>query len=410
MKFAQLLEKYKNHTATPEEQEIVEEELQKNELINEYLSSQMLLSADLLFDLPPLEQEKNQVRRSVNRRFRRMTLLCVSILLAVILLVVFVGLPFYNSLFYNPLKVSKGVPDLRIAVDSEPERSYFQSFHPFFLNTRAFLELHCPGQYLVDADVYPMGFGNYRVKISTQNAFYGANEYLGEIHRGHQPKQQFTKLFFQDYQMGAGVFYERGSQNVAEVDENGIEHFEQMEDSRSYYRSSLPELPKSTYLSAYVSFDRDLSMEELLELTKSWESCSIVWAAVRANGDTSFNEIGFNLSTSGFVLETTEEFDAMFPHLSFQYFGQEHQPQDYETHFKSLLKYMTYQGEYLEAMANVNNYSPSFYQECLDYVEENGVKIYGAYVYGNRDEMIELEQQDYIHSFRINNVKLSLIG
>ena len=42
MKFHELLERYKNNTATEEEIRLVEEELEKNELINDYLSEHLL--------------------------------------------------------------------------------------------------------------------------------------------------------------------------------------------------------------------------------------------------------------------------------------------------------------------------------------------------------------------------------
>ena len=42
MKFQELLDRYKNNTATDEEIALVEEELEKNELINDYLSEHLL--------------------------------------------------------------------------------------------------------------------------------------------------------------------------------------------------------------------------------------------------------------------------------------------------------------------------------------------------------------------------------
>ena len=68
MTFRQLFEKYKNGTASPEEIALVEEELEKNEVINAYLASQLLEQPSL--SLPPENTPQlHQVKSSVRRKF-----------------------------------------------------------------------------------------------------------------------------------------------------------------------------------------------------------------------------------------------------------------------------------------------------------------------------------------------------
>ena len=80
MTFRQLFEKYKNGTASPEEIALVEEELEKNEVINAYLASQLLEQPSL--SLPPENTPQlHQVKSSVRRKFWMMTALCCAIVL-----------------------------------------------------------------------------------------------------------------------------------------------------------------------------------------------------------------------------------------------------------------------------------------------------------------------------------------
>lgn len=147
-----------------------------------------------------------------------------------------------------------------------------------------------------------------------------------------------------------------------------------------------------------------------MELEEQWGGCALRWAAVRTGDGDYFEEMGFNISAGGAVIETTEAFDQQFPSFSILSNSSDKSPAAYETHFKTLLRYMTYQQDFLKALAPVNNYHASQYEEALRYVEREGVNIYGAYVYGKRDDMIRLEQSGKINSFFVDDVKLSLVG
>ena len=84
-----------------------------------------------------------------------------------------------------------------------------------------------------------------------------------------------------------------------------------------------------------------------------------------------------------------------------------------EEHFKSLLKYLTYQKEFLTAFCSPSGQVNSCgnvinYHDALTYVKNNGVMVYGAFVIGTRDEMIELEQRAEVASFHLEDVKLAV--
>ena len=407
MKFAELLQKYKDGSATDEEKRLVVEELEKNELINEYLSDK------LLSELPTAEssdqQELKKIQSAVNRRLWKMVGICAAILLGAGALVYYVGLPAYNRQFYDPLAAVEGVPDIREG-KTEANETYINSFSPLYLSASAFTELHCPGSTVFSAEAEPLGFGAYHVRISSVHAFDGQKDFTCKVVKGEQQQGINRQWFFKTPL--AGVFYERGPDEVVFVDDNGAEHREQQADSRELYRDALPDLPKSAQISAYISFPQDVTLEELLKLEEEWADCSINWAAVRTSDSSYYRQMGFAMNNGGQILEPTEEFEAMFPAISLlgrNKYG-ETDAELLKEHFRSLLRYMSHQEDFLKALCAVNGHSAKDYKEALNYIDENGIGVYGVYVIGSKEGIMALEQRPEVNSFMIEDIKLSIFS
>lgn len=417
MRFAELLEKYKNQTASEEERRLVEEEFEKNELINEYLSEKLL-------DCPPLEEvnleaenreqtrEIRRINRSVNLRMIKLICMILALLLAAAATVYYVALPAYDARFYNPLAAVEGVADLREG--HEEAYSYYDDFSPLYLSARAFTELHCPGWTLFDAQAESLGLGSYEVCFRSMHPFREQQNFSCKLEKGEQKQSLDRDWFF--YPGSTGQYYDRGSKEVQYVQDDGSVTYAQSEESRAAYRDALPGLPESVQVSAYVSFEQDLTVEELLALEESMDigNCEFRWLAVRSGESDYFQTLGFSTNSSGLVLEMNDEFDRQFPafqedsHLLSQGMNDE-KAAHLEEHFCSLLRYISYQKDFLNAFCRVNRYDDvSVYEEALDYIESHGVKVFGAYVIGDRDGMIALEQREEIHSFQLEDVKLSL--
>ena len=77
MTFRELLEKYKNHTATPEERKQVEAELEKYNALTEYLLEQDVdMEGE---DLAGQQEELQKIDRSMKKRGRRIIAIAVVI-------------------------------------------------------------------------------------------------------------------------------------------------------------------------------------------------------------------------------------------------------------------------------------------------------------------------------------------
>lgn len=82
----------------------------------------------------------------------------------------------------------------------------------------------------------------------------------------------------------------------------------------------------------------------------------------------------------------------------------------WQTHFESLLSYLTDRQEFLQAMANVNNIGPWFYQDIQAYIKENGMQIYGILAQGSADQVLSFLEQENIDGFNVADVKLSILS
>lgn len=401
MSFSEIFERYRAGTATEEEKKYIEDEIEKNELINEYLDKQIFLNLPELEEGESSEESGKEVRRLRRIMNRKIWSRITAAFTAAVLLIFTVSFA-CDCLFYDPEKPASGVPDTRIT--GNEEMGYTGEYSPLFLNATAFSSLFSPGTVITGTDSESLGFGRHNVWISSSDAagryVYSTGVKQGNITAHHN--------WFFDI-LPYGVFYDAGPHNSGWTDENGIMHFEQSQESRQMYREELSALPESSFIYGYISFEEDLTLSEFMDFMDQLEiGCRVDWAAVRTSAEDYFDIYGFDVNRGGVVIDTSEEFEEIFPYFSIVGRTGEITADLYETHFKTLLNYMTYQEDFLKTFCAVNNYSNiGGYRLALKYVEENGVNIFGAYIAGRRDAVISLEQMEGISSFCIDHVKLS---
>lgn len=395
MTFRDLLEKYKNGTATPEEIALVEEELEKNELINDYLSAQLFASAPEPLPVDNIQIKK--VRSSVRREFWKMTALCCAILILLGAVVKMVVLPAYNNRFYNPAAAFEHGPEY---------------ITPFKVDINIFSNLHCPGWGVVSAYAEPLGFGEYDVNLSFFNLYHDQQSHRLRVTRGKVDYPRYTIPF---HMPTAGAFYDRGSQNVYYIDENGRETTCQNPEDLQYYLDEIAQLPKNSRISAYISFTEDFSLAQLVNLKKSFPELSFRWAAVRATDDEYFhNDIGFPIDSGGISFEDISSLSD-YPCLDLHSFSWEktaprQQAEMLESYFTSMVKYMSTRQEFLTAFCDFNGFDAQLYTEVLQYVEENGVKVYGLLIDGSPEDILSFAKLPTTNSLMVTDAKFSVLG
>lgn len=353
MDFKTAMEHYQKGTASPEERRFVEEELEKSQLIAQYLDSQWESAA--VPEAPPTELK--QIRKTL--RNRNILIVLTSLILAAALCfgILQFAIPTWESQYWGPNARTRNshVSDLTLTLS-------------------AYAELFSPTQSILNVNATHTGFASYSLSIQqlrvrgyhSDTSYLSANLSKGKLSFcdgfwEYVPANIFVRACWPEYDMG--------------------EAFDRQT------RERLSTLPDYIWVTAAVSFERDLSMEELTALQASFADGFIQWSGIRICGmeEQMYPLCGMKPYASGVVLdfinETYPDFDIKLESAGA---GQ------LESHFQSLLQFSLDQQQAGTGLDTVNTMADSYYTRALEYVEENGVYSYGCYISGPASLFLEL--------------------
>lgn len=381
MNFKDLLEKYKNGSADDEEIKFIEEELEKHEAIEEYLSEGIDLDLKKDITQDNINKETTFIKKSVNKKLRKVIISAVSIVFLILFAIFYIISPAVSSFYYNPSPKTVGKYD---------EDLYF--------DLKAFTELNLPG-YAVGgaASSENMGFGVYNIYFERINLFTREEKDITAKIKRNMRIGSFIDFFARDYfgfeeirtpEIEKGDFLERRSKNV-------ISHIQR--------------LNSVSYVSAYITFKDDLTMKELDELIKKYnEKIDFEWAGIRteAPGKTLNYLSGFNPDYNGGSICSDSPDSKKYPYLQLiDWFKNPDNNQNdwsgaYTKHYISLLKYMNDRQMAVKAL-DVNETKVDYYKNAFNYIQKNGVKTYGVLVYGEAADLLK-----FINNEKIKNIEL----
>lgn len=345
MSFKEAMEHYQKGTASAEERAMVEEELEKTRLIEEYRDAEWKQEEQVWAPLPD-EMPPADVKNLRSRlRKHNLGLVLVSVLLAML---VFVGIwfglvPVIEKQYWDPEEntfgLEYGVNDIDLLLDV-----YNQLFED--------------KQAIAGVTSRRVGFASYELSVQWWDAIQGGNS-----------KTAVAKLEKGKLELPP----ELSRQIPVNVFDRAIwPYYSLDEESKERYYRLLKELPEYVTVTAYVSFAQDKTMAELVELEKTLEEDDwMMWIAVRNSGpETQLNPpCGFDYVHSGMV---RTEMNAFYPNFEME---KKDDPKAMEQHFVSLLRFMK---DREEAIRSVGEPNILYYHKVLDYVQENGVKSYGC--------------------------------
>lgn len=186
------------------------------------------------------------------------------------------------------------------------------------------------------------------------------------------------------------------------------------EENRNLHMDVLKEqtqaLPEYLSVSAYVTFQEDISVLDLLEFRESFiagnvitkPQSTVLWMAVRHADPSDDSQILCGMSASGSVIRAPEMnktypgFDdfAAYEEKNLQCEILSVRAKILEERFVSLLRYSDDQ---LKAGRGIAvNGDEAYYENALAYVEENGVNVYGCYIVTTPQRICEMMQWDNI--------------
>lgn len=392
MKFRERLERLKAGEATGEEAELIRCEIDKYEAIGDYLAEQF---EEILPEGMGAE-EQAEVKKLARRVKLRLLCSVAAVLLAAAALA-WMAVAACNRYYYDP---NKGIAPI------------YGGDGQLMLDMSAFTELHSPGYDTNAAEAWRDGPGCYQVRIWQSDCFRGTQQISAErIVRGEvRTNTDYTPNTYWNFPLGNAFAARSGA--VRWVDDRGGEHAGMVPGTAEWQREALEALPKSSQAAVYVTFSKDVTLEEFARMKEKWDArgISFQYAAVVSADAYLGTVVGFVPESAGVIPENTPEEE--YPYFELHYYGKElaaDPAKVWEAHFRSLVSYLADRSQFLTAMAAVNGIGAEYYRELLNYIDEKGVKIYGALIYGGAAETLRFLDEEKPMEFYVNDVRFSVL-
>lgn len=373
MTFRELLEKYKNQTATPEERKQVEAELEKYNALTEYLLEQDVdMEGE---DLAGQQEELQKIDRSMKKRGRRIIAIAVVIACVVMGALTAFQPVISKVIWYDPT-----------------ERDFQQYSYDISCHLAVLAELTMPEVQMESVMITEKGWGQYDLQV--QQREWSSGEYLWEDGTVTRGKIQLKSNVYQYSVINA---FSRGTAEFG----NSV-----MTESAKA-KAALADLPEYLKMEAYVSLGKDWTMEEL-ENFAAQQDGYLGWVGVRTSPeDQQFLPLmGFDADSSGYIWENV---DAAYPFYELSMHEDVPLAEAWEKHFLALLQYSIDHADFY-ARLNQSNDHGSTCQMVQEYVTENGVKTYGFLYYGTPAEMRKLLENEDVEGIYVTDYQLRVPG
>ncbi|MGL4522284.1 MAG: anti sigma factor C-terminal domain-containing protein [Bacilli bacterium] len=364
--FKEIVLRYQRGEATDEEIAFVENEIEKNILLNELLATN--ISIELEHEEQAHPNENKGIEKEVNKKLRTVMWRSVLIILTLWLTLHFVVSPIMDRYYYNPIE--------KIGTDAS-------GYKRFEVDYILYNGLFSPGY---SPRVYPfyhtenLGFGSYDITIFTNNWFTGKMETLPlSIKRGTSSSPaQLRRL----------------------VKSLAVNSMGEVPDVFHSTLDDLKKLPEDTYVKAMLSFPKTKykSIEEVYTLQENYPTIDVFWIAMNF-------ELGYTtpIGTTASGRFTNETFDGVtFPKPITE--GTLTERAEYtRQYFKASLLYLQKQPKFTRILGGPFMYG---YQEILEEVEKNNYESPGIMISIRKDELLKIIENNPSYTFAVYDTKL----
>lgn len=359
----------------------VEEDIEKIKVISGYLDEEL---DEKLFDeddrleenveITNKEEElKDLVQKAINKKLRRYGILVGSSVLAIVLFIMFGLSPIMDRIYYNP---------------SEKLGSYSQAID---LPLAVYTELHCANRWFNYTNISSEGYGKYSLKVGYQ--------FQGEIEDFYVTMDRGKFVGDFNGMLKDNLFGNSFTRGTASTN---------FEPDDKYTLDELRKLPDTAIVEAAISFPKDLDLKELEEIQKKYNDFYITYVPVRVVEENAQAGayFGFEPYGVGVVFDEDTYDNEKFPLLELANKKERDvNTEQWEIHFKSMLKYMAEAEEFNTA---INSYFD--YKAALDYVEESGIKTFGVVVKMPVKDLLQLRDDGVVENILVTDAKLSIFS
>lgn len=265
--FEEMMKRYVSGQLSTEEEAYVKSEIEKYEVISEYLYDKEMGDDSFLQPEPQMDEEiKNQeenkvvmlINRSIQRAFLKMGCVVLAITLAIVLFCIYGLSPLISSFYYNP---KKEVGELTNQIS---------------LDYAVYSELSMPGTRI----------DNVVVEEKGKLTFYNEN-LLESLHDISE----------------ANLFVNMGKVGVVAGLDTGevITDLKESPSKKEDLKQMVEELEEDTVYRGYLAFEGDLSFEEMTSFFTQGSVRYPEWIGIRTDPDNRYN-LGYAMNQGGKVL------------------------------------------------------------------------------------------------------------
>lgn len=382
MKYSKLIELYKQKNLDEQKMKDVEAEIEKHEAISEYLFEEDIAGFEDVLDSNEGETANSNsqtdakfvkmINKSIRVAFIKLGVTVACLVLALVLFVQFALPKLVSGMYYNP------------------EDAVTEVTKQFDLDIAVYTELFVPEQLREQTIINNRGYGEYEFTV-LQTA-----SYTGEFTNvsGRIDKNQivfYNSNIIKPFTSNAFVreiskSLDKSRSPSKQISENDLVMYSAA-GTRDDAKNAISKLDDEKFYNAYVSLDKVMSYEDFMSFLESTDYDGVLWCAPMVPGGAT-NNIGFFYEQgSGTEIEWDKE---KYPYLKlWNTVSDEETMKDTDTakqHFTDMLSYMSEQTSFCEMMGiNADKLS-----ESEQYIEENGLEIYGFMIIAQKDEISEL--------------------
>ncbi|MDO4339343.1 MAG: anti-sigma factor C-terminal domain-containing protein [Eubacteriales bacterium] len=411
MTYKERLRKYKEGRLSEEEARQVEEEIEKYEAISDYLFEEEKIPeleaafedfGDVQKQEPAAEdvQFVELINRSIRRAFCKLGIFAVAVSVVLALLLQFCIPALVSCFYYNP------------------GRKTGEDQNQMSLDMAVYTELFLPGKKRTNVVVDAKGYGKYDIRI-IQNISYNRRftSVSGEVTRG-KLKLYDDNILTQPTGNCFAWCQAQGDLTKPLTETMEDKYNMCAAGTREDSLETLNELDEHEYYIGYVSLNQMMPYEEFKKYLDEQGNVTAPWCAIKtSDGEGIFraDNIGFEcgLSSSSGELtwdqekypklilwdrETVEKglHDELMKNMTKESFMQ--------THFISLLTYLSQQEKFMKMMG-IEDIDKKALLEAADYVEENGLTVYGYAGIMNKETALALSSQEEVYEIYIEDLR-----
>ena len=341
------------------------------------------------------EQFIKEIRHSIRKAFIKMGTIVGTVVLLLVFCAVFILPKAVSKFYYDPNEAAgayEGMTTTRMSLDLS-----------------VYSELFLPGNYRDQVNAVSRGYGEYDIVIPQTYTWTGKfTSVSGRLVRG--------KLTLYDNNIlsrPALMFYLPGDENAWEAwetDENGketkVDTEARKQERIQYSKEEISGYNDNDWYTAYISINKLMDYKAFIDWfeklsDKKGLEWGNLWCAVHTEeeeGYCSEPNIGFCPYASGSGMSWDKE---KYPYLSLLDNTDAYNEAEVtdanamQTHFTSMLSYIQDHDDILSMMGQSNDY-PEDYQNMIDYVKKNGLKIHGFAISTKKKTLLELYKEDVV--------------